>query len=194
MFLLAKYGVQTTFTFPVVKRAVVDLAATADWTPATGDAKVSKDAGSVANTTNNPAAVAGTGSVMWSLVLTATELTAAVVDVQIVDSATKAIEDQVLKVYTYGNASAKIPFDLSTAALTAAAIADGVLDRDMSTGTDSGSPTVRTVRQALRFLRNKWSISGSTLSVMKEDDATNSWTATVTATPGANPITGNDPA
>jgi len=73
-------------------------------------------------------------------------------------------------------------------------VADAVLDRDMSVGTDSGSPSVRTVRQALRFLRNKWSIIGTTLTVMKEDDATASWTSTVTATAGADPITGNDPA
>lgn len=73
-------------------------------------------------------------------------------------------------------------------------VADAMLDRNMATGTDSGSPTVRTVRQALRFMRNKWSISGTTLTVTKEDDATASWTSTVTATAGADPITGNDPA
>lgn len=72
--------------------------------------------------------------------------------------------------------------------------ADAFLNRDMSVGTDSGSPTVRTMRQALRFLRNKWSISGTTLTVTKEDDTTASWTSTVTGTPGADPITGNDPA
>jgi hypothetical protein len=113
MFFLAKYNTQTTFTFPMVKRGVVDFATTSDWTPATGDTKISKDAGNVANTTNNPAAVGGTGSVSWTLTLTAAELSAAVIDIQIVDSATKAVEDQFLKIYTYGNASAKIPADLS---------------------------------------------------------------------------------
>lgn len=73
-------------------------------------------------------------------------------------------------------------------------IADGILDRDMSTGTDSGSTTVRTMRQALRFLRNKWSISGTTLTVYKEDDSTSSWSGTVTGSAGADPIVGNDPA
>ena len=77
---------------------------------------------------------------------------------------------------------------------TAIQNADALLNRDMATGTDSGSPTVRTVRQALRFLRNKWSISGTTLTVTKEDDATASWTSTVATTPGADPVTGNDPA
>jgi len=72
--------------------------------------------------------------------------------------------------------------------------ADALLDRDMSIGTDSGSTTVRTVRQALRFLRNKWSISGTTLSVYKEDDTTASWTTQVTGTAGADPVTSSDPA
>src|ERR1044071_1316284 len=113
MFLLAKYNTSTTFTFPMVKRGVVDLAGTSDWTPATGDTKISKDGGNFANTTNNPAAVGGTGSVGWTLTLTATELSAAVIDIQIVDSATQAVEDQFFKIYTYGNASAKILVDLS---------------------------------------------------------------------------------
>jgi hypothetical protein len=114
-FFLAKYNTQTTFRFPVVKRGVVDLAATADWTPATGDTKISKDGGNFANTTNNPSATGGTGSVGWTLTLTATELSAAEINVQIVDSATKAIEDQWITIYTYGNASAKIIPDWSDA-------------------------------------------------------------------------------
>lgn len=72
--------------------------------------------------------------------------------------------------------------------------ADALLNRDMSTGADNGSTTVRTMRQALRFLRNKWSISGTTLTVTKEDDSTASWTSTVTTDAAANPITANDPA
>lgn len=72
-------------------------------------------------------------------------------------------------------------------------IADAILDRNMATGTDSGSATVRTVRQALRFLRNYWDISGGTLTVRKEDDSTASWTAAVTQTAG-NPVSAVDPA
>jgi len=72
-------------------------------------------------------------------------------------------------------------------------IADAILDRNMATGTDSGSTTVRTVRQALRALRNKVSISASTATITKEDDATASWTAAITTEAG-NPITAVDPA
>lgn len=72
-------------------------------------------------------------------------------------------------------------------------IADGILDRNMATGTDSGSPTVRTIRQALRNLRNRVNISGGTATIYKEDDSTASWTAAVTTTAG-NPISQIDPA
>jgi hypothetical protein len=85
-------------------------------------------------------------------------------------------------------------FDAAALATDAAnEIADALLDRNMATGADSGSPTVRTVRQALRILRNKASIAAGTLTVTAEDDTTASWTAAVTTTAG-NPISAIDPA
>src|ERR1051326_3544155 len=104
MYFLLKYNVQADIEFAMVKRGVVDLAATADWTPATGDTKIIKDGANAANTTNNPAAIGGTGSVGWKLTLTASELSCARLQIQIVDSATKAVEDQFITVYTFGNA------------------------------------------------------------------------------------------
>jgi len=99
----------------MIKAGELNFAVTGDWTPATGDTKISKDGGNVANTTNNPSAVGGTGSVLWSLTLTATELSAKVIVIQIVDAATKAVEDQALigyakdadkiEVYTVNDAS-----------------------------------------------------------------------------------------
>lgn len=77
---------------------------------------------------------------------------------------------------------------------TAIANADALLDRDMSTGTDSGSTTVRTARQALRAIRNKTTFAASTLTVTKEDDSTTSWTAAVSTDVAALPIVGIDPA
>lgn len=86
-------------------------------------------------------------------------------------------------------------FTLSRASAVQAAernaVADAVLNRDMSAVSDTNA---RSPINALRFLRNKWSISGTTLTVTKEDDSTSAWTATVTADATANPITGNDPA
>lgn len=86
---------------------------------------------------------------------------------------------------------------IDSAALATSAvneIADGILNRDMSAGTDSGSDTFRTMRQALFFLRNKWVISGGTLTVYKVDDSTSSWTSTVGTDAAASPIVSNDPA
>lgn len=84
--------------------------------------------------------------------------------------------------------AAKVASDVGTE------LADALLNRDMSTGTDSGSSTVRTPRQALRFLRNKWEVSSGTLTIYKEDDSTSSWTSSVTTSTGADPIRANDPA
>lgn len=74
---------------------------------------------------------------------------------------------------------------------TATQNADALLNRDMSavTVTNSRSPI-----NAFRFIRNKWVISGGTLTVYKEDDSTSAWTATVSSDAAADPIVGNDPA
>lgn len=79
------------------------------------------------------------------------------------------------------------------AANAAQEIADEILNRDLALGTDSGSPTVRTVRQAIRMNRNRVNVSGGTITVYKEDDVTPSWTGVVTTTAG-NPVTQIDPA
>src|SRR3990167_7553550 len=146
--ILAKYGQALTIEFPVLVLNGGGFAATGDWTPATGDTKVSKSAGAVANTTNNPSAVTGTGSVLWTLTLTATEMQSERETVQIVDA---ALEDTVIIIHTYGNASALHAVDLDesvraglTALPNAAAdaagglpISDaGGLDLDAQIGTD----------------------------------------------------------
>lgn len=70
-------------------------------------------------------------------------------------------------------------------------IAEALLKLDLSTITGEAA---RSLLNAVRFLRNKWSISAGTLTVTKEDDSTSAWTATVTTDAGAEPIVGNDPA
>lgn len=165
------------------------------------DSEVSKDQGTFADCTNEATEIA-TSSGMYYLDLTSTEMNADCVAV-IVKTSTSGAKTVPIVLYPEEDGDIRvnvtsIAADTITAAATAAdfgnEVADAILNRDMSTGTDSGSTTVRTVRQALRFLRNKWSISGTTLTVTKEDDSTSSWTSTVTATPGADPITANDPA
>lgn len=77
---------------------------------------------------------------------------------------------------------------------TAVENADALLNRDLSAGTDTGSQSVRTPRQAFQFIRNKWTAAGGTLTVYKQDDVTVSWTGALSSSPGADPITGLDPA
>ena len=90
-----EYGTGTAIRFPMKVTGTQNLAATGDWTPATGDVKLSLDGGNFANSTNNPTAVGGTGSVGWTLTLTAAEMSASEIEIQIVDAAVKAVEDQV---------------------------------------------------------------------------------------------------
>ena len=71
------------------------------------------------------------------------------------------------------------------------AIADALLKRDFSAVTGEAA---RSMLNALRFLRNRFAVSGTTLTVYKENDSTAAWTGTVTTSASADPITGNDPA
>lgn len=69
-------------------------------------------------------------------------------------------------------------------------IADALLKRDWTAVTGEAA---RSALNALRFLRNRWVVSTNTLTVYEEDDATTAWTAAVTDTVGADPVTGVDP-
>lgn len=112
---LSKYGVARKIRIPLIKRAVADHAVSADWTPAAGDVKISKDGGAAANVTNLPTAIAMGNSTVWEFSLTATEMQAAQINVTIGDTATKAVEDDGFDLETYGNASAQHAVDLADA-------------------------------------------------------------------------------
>lgn len=73
---------------------------------------------------------------------------------------------------------------------TATENADEVLTRDWTSVTGEAA---RSVLNALRFLRNKWSVAGTTLTVTEEDDSTPAWTAALTTNAAADPVTGSDP-
>lgn len=118
--------------FPIRKAGSADFATGSDWTPATGDVKVSKDGGAQANIGTLPTYSNGS----WEFILTGTELSARLTEVHVVDSATKAVDDEAFNVETFGNASAMFAGDYTDAvrrgmtALPAAA-----------TGTSGGFPT-----------------------------------------------------
>lgn len=88
------------------------------------------------------------------------------------------------------NSSAS-PVGLTIKTMVLEDIADAILKRDWSA---ISGEAARSLLNAARLLRNKWSTSGTTLTVTKEDDTTTAWTAVATAAPGADPISALDPA
>ncbi len=72
-------------------------------------------------------------------------------------------------------------------------VADAVLTRDFGSVSPQPALNERNALQALRFLRNAWSVAVATLTVFAEDDTTAAWTSNLTLNSGANPITGSDP-
>ncbi len=85
----------------------------------------------------------------------------------------------------------KTGFTLATSEHTS--IADTLLKRDW---TAVSGEAARSVLNALRFLRNKWAITGAsnprTLTIYKEDDATSAWTSSANTTAG-DPVSDSDP-
>lgn len=67
--------------------------------------------------------------------------------------------------------------DIFVASPTVTDIADAILKRDWSA---VSGESARSMLNALRFLRNKWSIAAGVLTVTKEDDSTAAWTAALT--------------
>ena len=93
-----EYGLAAKIRIPVVKAGSSDLAVSADWTPATGDTKISKDGGAIANIGSNPAVISS--SAMWEFTFTATEMQANELTGTVIDSATKAVQDQAFSIRT----------------------------------------------------------------------------------------------
>lgn len=81
--------------------------------------------------------------------------------------------------------------DSTTAAtVTDDTVVPGLLKRDMSSIAGEAS---RSLLNAIRFIRNRFKLTGNTLTVYKEDDSTSAWTSTVSTTSGVDPVTESDP-
>lgn len=74
--------------------------------------------------------------------------------------------------------------------VTALENADALLNRDMSAVSDTNA---RSPINALRLLRNQWSVLGTTMTVTKEDDTTTAWTSVVSTDAAADPVVGSNP-
>lgn len=170
----------------VASQKLAVYAVDANGIPVTGDAanitaQLSKDWGaSAAITDTNPTQLDATnhpGTYLFDL--SQTETNADILYITPVSS-TSGVYLDTIEISTIGPASA-----------WGQAIADAILIRDWTSVTGEAA---RSVLNALRFIRNKWSISGGTLTVTKEDDSTSAWTATVSTDAAADPVIGNDPA
>lgn len=119
MVIFRKYNTATAsgthLRIPIPKAGSTDFAVSADWTPAAGDVKLSKDGGTQANITTLPTYTNGA----WEFQLSGAELSCKQLEIMVVDAATKAITDQAILAETFGNASAMYQADLSAAAMTA---------------------------------------------------------------------------
>lgn len=130
--ILAKYGAAFTFRVPMLATAATDQAGSSTWTPAAGDVKVVKD-GSAASIGTLPSVVVAGAGALWAFALTATEMQAKEIVVTIVDlSSPKVIQDNAILIYTFGHASAQMPFDLGTATVSIGI--DGIADVSVSAG------------------------------------------------------------
>jgi hypothetical protein len=96
------WGTATTFRAPVVKAGSTNYAIVGtDWTPATGDVKISKDGGAFANIATSPSTVTLAGSAAWTWTLSDTETEATEIVIQVIDQdATKVIQDQFFRLQT----------------------------------------------------------------------------------------------
>lgn len=152
-------GTGADIYIPIVKRGVVDFAVGADWTPAAGDVKVSIDGGAAANITTLPTAVTMGSTAMWKFVFSNGELTGKAIIVTVADASTKAVEDSLFGIHTFGHASAWTPRDLSvTEWASIGSEADGVetsytvkqvlrglfaVAQGVASGLDTGSPVFK---------------------------------------------------
>lgn len=100
MVIKGTWGMALSFTAPIIKAGSRDFALAADWTPAAGDVKLSKDNGNVADVGTLPSIQGGTGAAVWEFVLSASEMEVRRSTIQVVDAATKVIEDQAFYIET----------------------------------------------------------------------------------------------
>lgn len=191
-FFLAKYAEAITVDLSLYDPVTQRLQDTISW--AAGDIKVIRDGVVLGNSTNLPSLVSGQKT--WRLALTAAEVTAKTIMLQLADQDGPVFVDDVFKIQTFGDALSaipNIPATLASGAINASEllnIADAILKRDFSA---ISGEAARSLLNAARAIRNNVYVSGSNLIVTKEDDSTIAWQGALTTDPTASPITGINP-
>jgi hypothetical protein len=180
MEILCKRNTALTVFFPMIVRDAADFATSGDWTPVGADCQFSKDGAAFGNTNSAPAYE---GQGIWSLALLGSEVDGLKTVISIVDSATKAVEDQALILATYGDSSAQHKFD---------GLVDFIWRRsfgNIRTSSDGETPSFRSGLGLLAKMVNRVHPSGSNLLITQEDDSTTFGTQVMTTSAAADPIT-----
>ena len=106
---LRQYSVATVsgkkIRIPIQKSGVDDFATGSDWTPVAADVQVSINGGTQADIGTVPVYTNGA----WEFTLTNTEMTGKTIEVAVVDAATKAVDDVMIIIETFGNQNAMFP-------------------------------------------------------------------------------------
>lgn len=159
------------------------------------------DGGTQTVLTNSPT---HEGNGQWSVNLTAAEMNGQTIGLVfthadaansyisvVTDTADLATMAATLATMTATLAAVTSTLSTMTSTLTALpnSTAEEILTIDLSGVTGEAS---RSVLNALRMLRNKWAVVGTTLTVYKEDDSTAAWTAAM-STGNADPVIAVDP-
>jgi hypothetical protein len=104
---------QQGVNIPLIKRASIDFVGSADYQPGSGDVRVCVDNGSPTNINSLPVfSYQGSGG-FWRFAFTNSEYSGKKIDVTLTDAASKAVEDQMFSIETYGHASAMYQADWS---------------------------------------------------------------------------------
>jgi len=195
----AKYGTQTTFYFALedVSDAEAPFVGVA---PLAADIWLVKDGGAAANASNASTAI---GNGIYSLVLTAAEMQAAVISVSIYDATASAIFKPVFFNVVTRVALGTVDVDATqigsnTDALTVTGVGTGVglkvsgasaayytnVFSQLEGAEPSGAPADNaTVMAIIQFLKRRWNNkrtqTSTTFTMYKDDSTTAAWTASV---------------
>ena len=145
MMLLIPYQSTATLYFPLIASGTAAFTTAASGSLSGTTIRISLDGAADASSTNTGTVAPGLGR--YLLVLTTTETTGKVLNI-LIRSSNTIFEDQLILAYTYGNASAYMPFGFGTTIGTVSFVATGTVTTltNTVTATIVGTPAVNAVQ------------------------------------------------
>lgn len=195
-----EYGTAATISFPIIEFSLTSFHNSVTTTIfAAGDVKIAQDYGDFTNTSTIPSSgMGGTGVV---LTLTAAELQAAHIDIQVIDqTATKVWEDQMIQIETFGDTTAsQFRFDRSSntvqASLTAAQTGVTVATvTDVTNAVNASITSTSVVQSVTNTVQASLTANQTGVTVATVTDITNAVNASITSTSVVSSVTNTVPA